>query len=71
MFGSTFVPISCGLFAEVFGRAVGSISQSPLVPTDYDRILPGGSIVQLCPESRPSDLLVIERIVNEPDTPWL
>lgn len=71
MFGRTSILISCGLFNGVLGRIAGSISQSPLVPTDYGRILPGGSIVQLCPESRPSDLLVIERIVNEPDTPWL
>lgn len=33
--------------------------------------LPGGSIVKLCPESRDTDILVVERIVNRPGLPVL
>ena len=33
--------------------------------------MPGGSVVRVCPESRDSDLLKIERIVNKPQVPYM
>lgn len=58
------------LCAAILNSAVGE-RQIALVPGDSARDVPGDSIVSLCPESRGSDLLAIERIVNEPQVPYL
>lgn len=59
------------LCAGVLGRAVDDVQQLPLVTESVLRKIPGGSIVNLCPESKDSDLLAINRIVNEPQNPYL
>ncbi len=66
-----FILVIYALCAGVVGRAVEKVPQSPLILGSGARIVPGDSIVKLCPESRDSDLLVIERMVNEPQTPYL
>ena len=67
-------------FAVVLGQAINEGPQHPLldIPSssrlalglELER-LPGDSIVRLCPESRETDVLAIERIVNSPQVPYL
>ncbi|KAF2236376.1 hypothetical protein EV356DRAFT_530997 [Viridothelium virens] len=61
------------LFAVVSGGAVREGQQYPLVLGNTGGLghMPGGSIVKLCPESRDTDVLAIERIVNSPQVPVL
>ena len=61
------------LYAAAVGRVVEESRQRPLrleYPSGLGDI-PGGSIVRLCPESRDTDVLVMERIVNKPQLPIL
>ncbi|KAF4633678.1 hypothetical protein G7Y89_g4420 [Cudoniella acicularis] len=61
------------LCAVTLGRAVDAGQQFPLVPGSASGPgdIPGGSIVRLCAESRDTDALEIERIVNVPQVPYL
>lgn len=64
------------LYAAVLGRAVGEVRRIPQTPLVFGEPsglggMPGGSMVTLCPESRGSDVLVIERIINRPQEPIL
>jgi hypothetical protein len=61
------------LYAVALGRAVKEGRQRPLVLGNSSGLgdMPGGSIVRLCPESRDTDVLAIERIVNSPQVPIL
>lgn len=61
------------LHAVALDRAVEEGRQQLLVPGSSDGLedVPGGSLVRLCPESRDTDVLAIERIVNRPQTPYL
>jgi hypothetical protein len=56
------------LYAVALGRAVEEGRQHPLVLENPSGLgdIPGGSIVRLCPESRDTDVLAVERIVNRP-----
>lgn len=60
------LPVLC---TTVLGRAVERDRQHPLALKNGG--IPGDSIVTLCPESRKSDILVIERIINRPQRPIL
>ncbi|KAJ8064940.1 hypothetical protein OCU04_007244 [Sclerotinia nivalis] len=56
------------LYAAALGRTIEENRQHPLAlgnPSSLAEI-PGDSIVKLCPESRDTDLLVIESIINRP-----
>lgn len=58
------------LCAAILSVAVGE-RQIILISGDSARDVPGDSIVRLCPESCGSDLLAIERLVNQPPIPYL
>ncbi|TAQ89242.1 hypothetical protein B7494_g2440 [Chlorociboria aeruginascens] len=61
------------LFAVVFGRVIEEGQQHRLDLGNPSGLgdMPGGSIVRLCPESRDTDVLAIERIINRPQLPIL
>lgn len=61
------------LSVVALGRVVEKGRQHPLMRLDPSGLgdIPGGSIVKLCAESRDSDVLAIERIVNSPQLPIL
>ncbi len=61
------------LCAVALARAIDEGSQLPLISvgTQSFRGVPGGSIVRLCSDSRDTDIMDIERIVNVPQVPYL
>lgn len=58
------------LYAIASGGEMGKNRQQPLALPGSE-VMPGSSIVKLCPESHNTDVLNIERIVNEPPVPYL
>ncbi|KAI9649430.1 hypothetical protein NHQ30_002006 [Ciborinia camelliae] len=58
----------CVLYAAALVKAVKEVQQNPLIFGNSNSLgeISGDSIVKLCPESRDTDLLDIERIVNRP-----
>jgi hypothetical protein len=71
---SVMVPLAIStLYAVALGRAIEEVRQHPLSIGNARGLedIPGGSIVKMCPESRDTDVLAIERIVNEPQVPIL
>lgn len=61
------------LYSAALGKAVEEGRQYPLVYGKQNGLgnIPGGSIVRLCPESRDTDVLAIERMVNRTQVPIL
>ena len=61
------------LYAVALGRAVEETQQHRLGLENTGGLgdMPGDSIVRLCPDSRDTDILAIERIVNTPQVPLL
>ncbi|KAB8296272.1 hypothetical protein EYC80_009046 [Monilinia laxa] len=64
-----FLLVTCLLYTAALSRVVEEDRQQPLVLENLKGLeeIPGDSIVKLCPESRATDILAIERIVNRPE----
>lgn len=59
------------MYAGAVSSTVDSKAQFSLTGIHGAQDVPGDSIVKRCPEFRYDDVLAIERIVNQPQIPYL